>query len=378
MKETGHESFLDKFKKHSLDRTLIQIQFNKPLHKFEQPKKVVITSFESDGILKIKLVSYSETQAFTTVHDTDEIGEIFAKWSQSFGQIILHANPDIECILLQSKNGASTILNKKLTKKVNQAQTHNDIKQYKIPVEAPFLKDLGIVNASGNISQGQGDKWRQIQRYIDLLIPILPSDKTEKLHIVDMGCGKGYLTFALYHYLASNQFTNFVVTGIDIRADLVTKCNQMASTHEFKNLKFLQGDIDSINSLNPNMVIALHACDTATDKAIQYGIENHAKWIITAPCCHKYVRKNMDGGTFKPYLKDGIMEERLAEWLTDSIRKLHMEEHGYNVKITEFISPEHTAKNLMLIATFSGRKNNKAHTSKVELMQWAGLKKWIF
>ena len=163
MKETGHESFLDKFKKHSLDRTLIQIQFNKPLYKFEQPKKVVITSFESDGILKIKLVSYSETQAFTTVHDTDEIGEIFAKWSQSFGQIILHANPDIECILLQSKNGASTILNKKLTKKVNQAQTHNDIKQYKIPVEAPFLKDLGIVNASGNISQGQGDKWRQIQ-----------------------------------------------------------------------------------------------------------------------------------------------------------------------------------------------------------------------
>ena len=293
MKETGHESFLDKFKKHSLNRTLIQIQFNKPLHKFEQPKKVVITSFESDGILKIKLVSYSETQAFTTVHDTDEIGEIFAKWSQSFGQIILHANPDIECILLQSKNGTS-----------------------------PFLKDLGIVNASGNISQGQGDKWRQIQRYIDLLIPILPSDKTEKLHIVDMGCGKGYLTFALYHYLSNNRFTNYTVTGIDIRADLVTKCNQMASAHEFKNLKFLQGDIDSINSLNPNMVIALHACDTATDKAIQYGIENHAKWIITAPCCHKYVRKN--------------------------------------------------------IATFSGRKNNKAHTSKVELMQWAGLKKWIF
>jgi len=202
------------------------------------------------------------------------------------------------------------------------------------------------------------DKFKQINKYVEIIDHTLEvAKKPANFSVVDMGAGKGYLTFALYDHLFNALKMNVQVTGIEMRNDLVEKCNLVSVKAGYKNLKFFCSNINDFPVETTDMLIALHACDTATDYAINKGIRAKAEYIIVAPCCHKQIRREMTSqNLLEPMLRHGIFMERQAEMVTDALRALLMELHGYQTKVFEFISTEHTPKNVMIIGTRHSRK----------------------
>jgi len=223
----------------------------------------------------------------------------------------------------------------------------------------PYLHELKITDAAGNVFKATQDKYRQINHYIEILSSLIKElPEKQLLKVVDMGSGKGYLTFALYDYLTNVLNINAQVTGIEFRADLIKLCNDIATKSNFKKLHFEEGTIDSYDSVDTNILIALHACDTATDDAIHKGIAANADLIIVAPCCHKQIRREIEKhkthNDVEFITKHGIFLERQAEMVTDSIRAMVLEYFGYKTKVFEFITDAHTPKNIMIVGT----KNN--------------------
>lgn len=236
------------------------------------------------------------------------------------------------------------------------------------PKSAGYLHALKITDAKGEVYKNAQDKFRQINKYVEIMSGLAQELGPDRLRkVVDVGAGKGYLTFALYDYLQAHGFTPEVI-GVEYRVDLVTLCNDIAQDAGFSGLRFEQANAQDFDYSGANMVIALHACDTATDDAIAKGVAAGAEVIVVAPCCHKQVRREMEAGKARNdldfVLKHGIYRERTAEMVTDGLRGLMLEYHGYAVKIFEFISSEHTAKNIMIVAT-----KNKAAPEQEKLRQ---------
>ena len=231
---------------------------------------------------------------------------------------------------------------------------HDRPKQRVVASHAPYLHALGLTDANGKVHANAQDKFRQIDKYIEILgglVNKLPAKHA--LRVADMGAGKGYLTFALYDHLAKAGLSP-VVTGVEFRADLVALCNRIATDVSFTGLNFVEGSIDGFDASGTDLLIALHACDTATDDAIAKGIAARAALIVVAPCCHKQIRHEMDAVAPAPsldfLLRHGTLMERQAEMVTDGLRALLLELHGYRTKLFEFISDAHTPKNLMITA----------------------------
>lgn len=226
-----------------------------------------------------------------------------------------------------------------------------------------YLHALEITDAQGRVLKSAQDKFRQIDKYIEILghlIDDLPGDLA--LDIADMGSGKGYLTFALYDYITNKRGRPARVTGIEYRQDMVDLCNKIAAQSGFTGLRFVRGAIGDYEMGNTNVLIALHACDTATDDAIHKALMADAALIVVAPCCHKQVRREMEAHKAHNDLdfltRHGIFMERQAEMATDGLRALIIQYFGYQTKIFEFISNAHTAKNIMIVATKkSGRRD---------------------
>ncbi|MBS1512952.1 MAG: SAM-dependent methyltransferase [Bacteroidetes bacterium] len=229
---------------------------------------------------------------------------------------------------------------------------------------AVYLKELGITTAEGIVKKDMQDKFKQINRYVEIIEGIIKEvDFGNELTVADMGSGKGYLTFALYDYLTNTLHKQAAVTGIEMRPGLVNKCNAIATAAQYDHLVFKEGTIADASIENIDMLIALHACDTATDDAIFKGITANAKVIVCAPCCHKQIRKQTaPANALKAITRHGILLERQAETLTDAIRALLLESQGYKTKVFEFISTEHTPKNVLIVGT----KANKSDTAKKE------------
>ncbi|MBK7763466.1 MAG: SAM-dependent methyltransferase [Bacteroidetes bacterium] len=252
------------------------------------------------------------------------------------------------------KNG-KTVFREKAASHHSIQENHDRQKQRHIVTEGKnYLHDLDITAKDGSVLKHGQDKYRQINHYIELLAPMLKQLPREgKLQISDMGSGKGYLTFALYDYLTDSLELEVDITGVEYREDLVQKCNQIALKNSFTNLHFVQSDIASFNNSNTDVLIALHACDTATDDAMYKGIEAGSKLIVVAPCCHKEVRKAIVSSKKQNELdfiiRHGILLERQAEMITDSMRALILEYFGYKVKVFEFISDVHTPKNILIV-----------------------------
>ncbi len=227
-----------------------------------------------------------------------------------------------------------------------------------------WLQELGIVHANGMIKKDMHDKFRQINKYLEIIEQnIIKKISEQNLKIFDAGSGKGYLTFALYDYLTRKIDAEVQITGIELRDELVNICNEIAQKAQFEHLNFVQGSIIDSNVSKADILIALHACDTATDEAIYQGIKADAKYIAVAPCCQKQVRKDMElPDEMYPILKHGILKERQAVILTDGLRALLLEAKGYKTKVFEFISTEHTPKNIMIIAE---KRNNKVDSETI-------------
>jgi SAM-dependent methyltransferase len=246
---------------------------------------------------------------------------------------------------------------------------HDNEKTRRLDPQQPYFHALEITDAKGVVTPTGQKKFRQIDKYIEIIASLvretdLPNDPI----IVDMGSGKGYLTFALYDFLKNNLKKDPSVFGIELRPKLVDFCNKLREKCQFEKLSFIAQDINAFETERLDMLIALHACDTATDVAIAKGIRSGAKIIVVAPCCHKQLRKELNvSNEMQPILRHGILEERQAELLTDGIRALLMEAHGYKTKVFEFISTEHTPKNVMIVGIKS--KPKKEAFAQVEAIR---------
>ena len=269
-----------------------------------------------------------------------------------------------------SKNGESKLSEKKPSNTEGSVLTqHNNEKTRHLDPKQPYFHALEITDAKGVVTPTGQKKFRQIDKYIEIIESLareteLPNDPI----IVDMGSGKGYLTFALYDFLKNNLQKDPSVFGIELRPKLVEFCNNLSKKCDFDKLSFIAQDINTFTTNRLDILIALHACDTATDIAIAKGIKSEAKIIVVAPCCHKQLRKELNvSNEMQPILRHGIMEERQAELLTDGIRALLMEAHGYRTKVFEFISTEHTPKNVMIVGIKS--KPKKEALAQVEAIK---------
>lgn len=253
-------------------------------------------------------------------------------------------------------SGKSVLRNKPLAQKGSVAIAHNREKKRFINAKfANYLQALRISDQNGIVYHNAQDKFKQINHYIELLAPLVHSVKGGIKNVVDMGSGKGYLTFALYDFLSNQLKLDAKVTGVEYRPDLVKLCNEIATNCGFDGLNFVEGSIESFVVEKIDLLIALHACDTATDDAIAKGIHGNAQLIVVAPCCHKQIRKEIEKAKVKNDVsfltKHGIFLERQAEMTTDGLRAMYLEYAGYKTKVFEFISDAHTSKNVMIVAT---------------------------
>jgi SAM-dependent methyltransferase len=276
-----------------------------------------------------------------------------------------------EVILEHGKKQLVSVREQMLSKALKPNLSHDKEKKRLIqPVGKRYLIELKLTDSEGNVFKKAQDKYRQINQYIEILNGLIKEFPAGSIkQVVDMGSGKGYLTFALYDYLHQVLAEQIKVTGVEYREDLVSLCNAIARQSEFKQLDFVQGAIENYDISDIDLLIALHACDTATDDAIFKGIKADAKLIVVAPCCHKQIRREMERSKVKNetsvLTKYGIFMERQAEMVTDGIRALILEYFGYKTKVFEFISDAHTSKNVLIVGIKPiNQESNKIRAAK--------------
>lgn len=268
-----------------------------------------------------------------------------------FKQInIFTRSEDIQ--ILASKPEKARITTRPATRGVPSLE-HNRTKNYIIPDGKPcdFLIRLGVMDPSGHVIQRHYSKFRQINRYLEIVedvFPFLPEDR--ELRIIDFGCGKAYLTFALYYYLRIMKDRPVKIIGLDLKKDVIAFCRRIAEDLGYEGLEFLMGDIADYTSDHADMVVTLHACDTATDYALINAVSWNTKVILSVPCCQHELFSQISSDIHQPMLKHGILKDRLTEYLTDGLRGLKLESAGYDVAMIEFTSLEHTARNIMIKA----------------------------
>ncbi|HAR65501.1 MAG TPA: SAM-dependent methyltransferase [Lentisphaeria bacterium] len=232
-----------------------------------------------------------------------------------------------------------------------------------------YLLELGVITSDWQVKRNSEDKYRQINKFVEVVGGIIQKQGLEGTgNIFDMGSGKGYLTFALYDYLSQTLGLDPKLVGIELRPHLVDTCNRIAKLAKFDGLEFRAGAIDQVDLAGIEILIALHACDTATDDAIYRGIQAQAKIIISAPCCHKQLREQIKpSNELQEITRFGILEERQSEILTDGLRALILESQGYRTKVFEFISTEHTPKNVMIVAIKDQNAEGEASKKLAEI-----------
>lgn len=347
------EELLDRLKK-SIDETLYQIILSNPIKK-EGVLKVKVRPVMVKKQLCFQKSSYIGSKVLHQNMDKEElIEDIKELTTKEFRQLEIETREE-KVVVLVSKKGKMTIKTTK-NKEVREVKelSHNRVKEYILSegTTVPFLIDLGVQTPEGKIIHSKYDKFRQLNRYLEFvqdILPILPKDR--QVSIIDFGCGKSYLTFALYYYLCELMKIDVHITGLDLKEDVIQKCNMLRDKYGYHNLEFIKGDISKFEGAKEvDMVVTLHACDTATDYALQKAVCWNAKVILSVPCCQHEVQKQIKNTLLEPILKYGILKERISALLTDGIRANLLEEVGYETQILEFIDMEHTPKNILIRA----------------------------
>ncbi len=344
---TAQEELLDLLDRAKNDNSFIRCDFAKPFTDDEDLTKVRFKIYEG-AIGDYPYTSIFYGRQFDKQEEELKDGELLSRIKT------MVENQNYRSVTLYTTAGDYTLqVNRNGSAKLHRRRASQPFAEQKPSVN--YLTELDILHPDGRPQKGKGDKFRQINKFVEVMDGLLDTpqlqDKNRPLRITDMGAGKGYLTFALYDYLQNKKDRAAEMTGVEVRPDLVSKCNLIARMSGFENLKFAEGYIKNYPLPQTDVLIALHACDIATDEAIYKGIRAGAKLIVCAPCCHKQIRKQIDcTSSLQSMLQHGIFKERTAEMLTDTIRALLLEANGYTVKIFEFISLEHTGKNILLTA----------------------------
>lgn len=326
-------------------------------------QKLVFRPFMEKNKLMFQREEYANNQVFHENMDKETtVEQICTFLEKDYKQLDLLCEQSSFSALV-SKKGKSTIKENKnqIAKKIDLS--HNRKKRYILDTDEviPFLVDLGVQTKEGKIVDKKYKKYKQINRFLEFVkdvLPELPKDRPVK--IIDFGCGKSYLTFAVYYYLHIMNGRDVEMIGLDLKKDVIAHCNRMAEKYEYTSLHFLEGDISTYDGADSaDMVITLHACDVATDFALDKAVHWNAKVILSVPCCQHELNAQIGNDMLEPLLKYGILKERFAALLTDALRANLLEQHGYEVQILEFIDMEHTPKNLLIRAVKRGEKADK-------------------
>ncbi len=285
------------------------------------------------------------------------------------GKILINKHRNKTMIKLTTESSATEISDD--IKSSSHEHAHNRQKKRFVTQDRPYLHELGITDAKGDVIPAMSRKWKQINKFIEVLARAVEATGLAHrgdVHIADFGSGKAYLTFAVHDYFSAQLGINAQVTGVELRQGLVDLCNHTATKLALHGIKFEQGDVQHFSAQGINIMIALHACDTATDYALHMGIRTGAEIIMCSPCCHKQIRPQLKSpALLAPVLQHGIHLGQEAEMITDGLRALLLEAYGYDTQVFEFISLEHTSKNKMILA--QKRKNSKDNTEILQQIQ---------
>lgn len=330
---------------------------------------------EKDGTVKVKIrpvmkqdrrlfqcEEYRNNQAFHLNLEAEATSEYVENQMKVFKQMQMETR-QFRYQVLVSKKGKMTIQKRLQTAEVKEVNySHNRAKHYILEEgkTVPFLRDLGVMTKTGEIVRTKFDKFRQINRFLEFIEDILPQlPKDREVKILDFGCGKSYLTFAMYYYLHELNGYDIRIIGLDLKTDVIEACNQLAKKYGYKKLKFLEGNIaDYTGSDEVDMVVTLHACDTATDFALAKAVGWKAKVILSVPCCQHELNGQMANEVLAPLFSYGLIKERMAALVTDSLRAEYLKREGYDTQILEFIDMEHTPKNILIRAVYTGKRGD--------------------
>ena len=330
---------------------------------------------EKDGTVKVKIrpvmkqdrllfqcEEYRNNQAFHLNLEAEATSEYVENQMKVFKQMQMETR-QFRYQVLVSKKGKMTIQKRLQTAEVKEVNySHNRAKHYILEEgkTVPFLRDLGVMTKTGEIVGTKFDKFRQINRFLEFIEDILPQlPKDREVTILDFGCGKSYLTFAMYYYLHELNGYDIRIIGLDLKTDVIEACNQLAKKYGYKKLKFLEGNIaDYTGSDEVDMVVTLHACDTATDFALAKAVGWKAKVILSVPCCQHELNGQMANEVLAPLFSYGLIKERMAALVTDSLRAEYLKREGYDTQILEFIDMEHTPKNILIRAVYTGKRGD--------------------
>ncbi len=352
--------------------TFLKITLSKPREAGEALQNVYIRPIVLKNKPQLSFLFRNKTNDQTKNYTTEEgLLELESLLKNSFFFATLFTSKG-DYFLQISKKGTGTLSKQKPSSTTSPSLSHDRTKVKRATEKDYYLTLLGINDNEGVLIPSMADKYRQINKYLEIIEGLVQATTfPEHINIVDMGSGKGYLTFALYDYLKNKLNLDVTVTGIELRPELVEYCTNAAKSCGFEALQFICKPIEAYSETKIDILIALHACDTATDDALYKGILSNSTLIICAPCCHKQIRQQVKGiEQESPLLKYGIFKERHFEMVTDTIRALILEEHQYQTKIFEFISNEHTRKNIMLVASKNTNtldKNSSNH--KIETLK---------
>lgn len=302
--------------------------------------------------LYFQVSRYTDKQVFHENMTAEDALETLSGWIlHDFRQAQIRMQDEMVTVLV-SKKGKATVKSKKAACIETQNLEHNRKKQYIIEegTAVPFMIDLGVMTESGKIIRTRYDKYRQINRFLEFIediLPELPTDRT--VHIIDFGCGKSYLTFAMYYYLKVLKHYDIRITGLDLKQKVIEECQALADRYGYDGLQFLCGDIADYNGTDEvDMVVTLHACDTATDYALYKAVKWHASVILSVPCCQHELNRKMQCETLSGAFQYGLIKERTAALMTDAMRGQLLEMKGYKTQLLEFIDMEHTPKNILI------------------------------
>lgn len=333
------------------ENNIIRIIISNPVGKNCEYKKVVFENKVENYMQN----AYTEKHSFTKMIAKDKIVDSICQFADSFKQFNIFSD-EFEFMVKFSKSGKLFLSKTKIQNKIEVTQNNNRIKNYifKEGEIIPPLIDMGIYNADGKVVKSMYDKYKQINRFIELIDDYIKDNNLQRINIIDFGCGKSYLTFVVYYYFKFIKKIDITMVGLDLKADVIKKCNEAAKKYGYTTLRFELGDINGYKpNMDVDMIITLHACDTATDYALYNAINWNVKMIFSVPCCQHEINKQIKSNELPIITRYGLIKERISSDFTDIIRCNLLRVMSYNVELIEFVGFEHTPKNILIRANLT-------------------------
>lgn len=352
---------------------IIKISVSSPFSKDEEFNKMTIRPVIIKKSPCFQAERFKNNQVFHLNIHQSEFSAFLEEIFKKYGQICVFKVGETITFSISKNNKIKKSVSKNNLKAQNKNAENNRKKEYIFNEgeNIPALVDLGVFTPDFKIVKSKYDKFKQINRFIEIVNDAFSNDTNENITILDFGCGKSYLTFIIYYYFAEVKKKNVKIIGYDLKKDVVENCNKIAEKYGYDNLKFVVSDVtkDVLYDEHIDMVISLHACDTATDFALNYAIRKNVKHIFSVPCCQHEVNKTIKkGGDFDILLKHGLIKERMSALFTDSIRAGILEDMGYSVDVLEFVDFSHSPKNIMLRAKKTKKISDK-NRQQIKVLQ---------